>query len=165
MIENCRFIKNSSFVSAPPQTWLQNKYRRRRSESRDVSETMGKASKMKPLSQDIPIEKKWDLKQAEEALNIEKEYNKRYKIHSVIIKFPDPELNKEMVTKFHQAIEKVHFQQPSTPRICHVTLKVKLINAINFKATYTKYITFLIVTVRNEMKLNENICLRSSEVL
>lgn len=99
---------------------------------------MGKASKTKPLSQDIPIEKKWDLKQAEEALNIEKEYNKRYKIHSVIIKFPDPELNKEMVTKFHQAIEKVHFQQPSTPRICHVTLKESadantVINAINGK--------------------------------
>lgn len=45
-----------------------------------------------------------------------------HKNNSLIIKFPDLELNKEIVASFHSGIENVHFQQPSTARFCFVTI-------------------------------------------
>ncbi|KAJ8929495.1 hypothetical protein NQ314_017810 [Rhamnusium bicolor] len=66
--------------------------------------------------------KDWSVDDAKRALQVEKEYNKRHKSQSLIIKFPDIELNREIVGKFHKSIESVHFQQPSTPRFCFVTL-------------------------------------------
>lgn len=72
----------------------------------------------------MPSKKDWTFTEAEQALNCEKEYNKRHKNQSLIIKFPDLELNKEIVSKFHNSIENVHFQQPSTARFCFVTLEV-----------------------------------------
>ncbi|KAJ8974361.1 hypothetical protein NQ317_001322 [Molorchus minor] len=74
------------------------------------------------LSQNIPQRKDWSVADAIRALTVEKEYNKRNKSQSLIIKFPDLELNREIVSKFHSTIENVHFQQPSTPRFCFVTL-------------------------------------------
>lgn len=61
---------------------------------------------------------------AKRALELEKEYNKRNRSASLIIKFPDIELSRDLVAKFHPSIDTVHFQQPSTPRFCFVTLKV-----------------------------------------
>lgn len=95
-------------------------------DSEDQSEPKSKTSKKKkkPLSQNVPSKKDWTIEEAKKALNCEKEYNKRHKNQSLIIKFPDLELNKEIVSKFHNAIENVHFQQPSTARYCFVTLEV-----------------------------------------
>lgn len=80
--------------------------------------------KKKPLSQNIPQRKDWSVMDAKRALMVEKEYNKRHRSQSLIIKFPDLELNRDIVSKFHSSIDSVHFQQPSTPRFCFVTLKV-----------------------------------------
>ncbi|CAH1133205.1 unnamed protein product [Ceutorhynchus assimilis] len=79
--------------------------------------------KKKPLSQNMPSKKDWSVEDAKRALDVEREYNKRHKSPSLIIKFPDVELNREIVSKFHPKIESVHFQQPSTPRFCFVTLR------------------------------------------
>lgn len=97
-------------------------------ESNDLmSKNKAVKKKKKPLSQNVPSKKDWTVEDAERALNTEKEFNKRFKNHSLIIKFPDIELNKEIVSNFHNAIENVHFQQPSTARFCFVTLQVMLI--------------------------------------
>lgn len=68
--------------------------------------------------------KDWTMEDAQKALDVERDFNKRHKSPSLIIKFPDLELNREIVSKFHPKIESVHFQQPSTPRYCFVTLDV-----------------------------------------
>lgn len=91
--------------------------------------------KKKPLSQNIPQRKDWSVMDAKRALTVEKEYNKRHRSQSLIIKFPDLELNRDIVSKFHSEIDSVHFQQPSTPRFCFVTLKV---GKINFNKIYLK---------------------------
>lgn len=103
-----------------------NTYKKPRLDSQSSTETKTKTSKKKkkPLSQNVPSVRSWTIEDAEKALAIEKEYNKKFKNQSIIIKFPDPEINKEIVTNFHPAIENVHFQHPSTPRYCFVTLKV-----------------------------------------
>lgn len=79
--------------------------------------------KRKPMSKSYPSSK-WDEKDALKALQAEKEYAKTLTNQSLIIKFPDPELGKDMVKEFHSAIENVHFPQPSTPRYCFAHLKV-----------------------------------------
>lgn len=108
--------------------WQRNqRYKRNRTETGiDLEEPRSKSAKKKkkPLSQNVPNRKGWTQEEAEKALNVEKELNKRFKNASLLIKFPDLELNKEIVAKFHSAIENVHFQQPSAPRFCFVTLKV-----------------------------------------
>ncbi|XP_050310163.1 uncharacterized protein LOC126746097 isoform X3 [Anthonomus grandis grandis] len=79
--------------------------------------------KKKPLSQNMPAKKDWTMEEARRALETEKDFNKRHRSPSLIIKFPDLELNRDIVSKFHPKIDNVHFQQPSTPRFCFVTLK------------------------------------------
>lgn len=109
-----------------PQNWRKNpRYKRTRLDSGDQNEPKTKSSKKKkkPLSLNIPSKKEWTMQEAEMALAVEKECNKRSKNQSLLIKFPDLELNKEIVAKYHSAIENVHFQQPSAPRFCFVTLK------------------------------------------
>ncbi|KRT86606.1 RNA binding protein, partial [Oryctes borbonicus] len=119
-----RYPNNGPFPNHFPPNWQRPGYKRTRTESSD-SEPKSKSSKKKkkPLSQSLPSRISWTYEEAANALNLEKEYNKRSKSHSLIIKFPDAELNKEIVTKFNPAIENVHFQQPSTARFCFVTLK------------------------------------------
>lgn len=63
----------------------------------------------------------------------------------MIIKFPDEDLNKDMVFKFHEAIENVHFQQPSNARFCFVTLKV-----IIFVTTQINCLAYAIVCFSND---------------
>lgn len=124
----CRFTNlNQTFPGGQQQPWQRNNFKRPRpQDSPNDTEPKTKTGKKKkkPLSQNIPSKKDWTLEEAEMALSIEKEYNKRYKNHSLIIKFPDQELNRDIVSKFHPSIENVHFQQPSTPRFCFVTLQV-----------------------------------------
>lgn len=74
--------------------------------------------------QSVPVKKAWTDEEAQMAILVEREYNKLFKNHSLKIKFPDQELNREIVSKFHPAIETVYFQQPSNPRFCFVTLTV-----------------------------------------
>lgn len=66
--------------------------------------------------------KDWDEKDAIRALEVEKAH-KMEKTSTLIIKFPDPELNVEIVKSYSTLIDKVHFQQPSQPRYCFVHLK------------------------------------------
>lgn len=69
---------------------------------------------------------KWDEKDAEKAIQAEKDFVKNLKKQSLIIRFPDPELSKETVQKFHPQIESVHFPQSSTPRYCFAHLDVSI---------------------------------------
>lgn len=85
--------------------------------------TKSSKKKKKPLSLNNPNRRTWTSEEAEMALAVERECNKRIKNQSLLIKFPDLELNKDIVAKFHPAIENVHFQQPSAPRFCFVTLQ------------------------------------------
>ncbi|XP_017777329.1 PREDICTED: uncharacterized protein LOC108563225 isoform X2 [Nicrophorus vespilloides] len=124
---------SNQYSSSQSQNWRQG-YKRQLDDDNEPKKPPKK--KKKPLSQNMPSKKDWSLKEAEMALNCEKEYNKRHKNQSLIIKFPDPELNKDIVSKFHGAIENVHFQQPSTARFCFVTLMDTadgdaVINALN----------------------------------
>lgn len=110
-----------------------NTYKKPRLDSQSSTETKTKTSKKKkkPLSQNVPSIRSWSIEDAEKALATEKEYNRKFKNQSIIIKFPDPEINKEIVTNFNPAIENVHFQHPSTPRYCFVTLKVSFPEAVD----------------------------------
>lgn len=124
---NSDHISPNHYGSRQQQNWHRNqKYKRPRSELGDTIEpkSKGPKKKKKPLSQNIPSKKEWTLQDAELALGVERECNKRSKNQSLLIKFPDLELNKEIVARFHPAIENVHFQQPSAPRFCFVTLNV-----------------------------------------
>ncbi|XP_022918761.1 protein painting of fourth isoform X2 [Onthophagus taurus] len=100
-----------------------NKNRSEREREEDLEDKRKNRKRKKPLSQNMVHQKNYTLEDAITALEVEKQYNKRYKNQSLILKFPDPELNKEIVAKLHPAIENVHFQQKSTPRFCFVNLK------------------------------------------
>lgn len=98
------------------------------SDSAEMAEEMipgivANKKKRKPMSKSYPTTK-WDENDAEKALAAEKENAKLLTNQSLIIRFPDPQLNKEMVKEFHGDIENVHFPQASTPRYCYAHLKV-----------------------------------------
>ncbi|XP_046466094.1 FK506-binding protein 5 isoform X3 [Neodiprion pinetum] len=85
-------------------------------------ETVVKKNKQrKPMSQSYPS-RPWNREDAERALQIENEYNKTVKAQSLIIKFPDPDLNKDIVREFHSGIQNIHFQSPSGPRYCFIQM-------------------------------------------
>ncbi|KAM0731912.1 Protein painting of fourth [Formica fusca] len=95
-------------------------------EDRDVKtkEVVVKKNKpRKPMSQSYPS-RPWNREDAERALKTENEYNKKNKINaqSLIIKFPDPDLNKDIVRLFHPGIQNIHFQSPSGPRYCFIQM-------------------------------------------
>ena len=95
-------------------------------EDRDVKtkEVIVKKNKpRKPMSQSYPS-RPWNREDAERALKTENEYNKKNKINaqSLIIKFPDPDLNKDIVRLFHPGIQNIHFQSPSGPRYCFIQM-------------------------------------------
>lgn len=112
--------------------------------SYNVLESNHKAKKKKPLSQNVPTKREWTIDDAKRAINVEMEFSKRFKRNSLMIKFPDIDINKEIVSKFHTAIENVHFQQPSTARYCFVTLNdhadgdlvIKTLNTTKFGQGY-----------------------------
>ncbi|XP_018577514.1 uncharacterized protein LOC108915852 [Anoplophora glabripennis] len=124
--------------------YARNFYNKRKLDSESDNLKKSNKKKKKPLSQNIPQRKDWSVMDAKRALMVEKEYNKRHRSQSLIIKFPDLELNRDIVSKFHSSIDNVHFQQPSTPRFCFVTLKesadpevvIKELNKITFGHGY-----------------------------
>lgn len=59
--------------------------------------------------------KEWNAEHAAQALQLERSVV-AHKNPMLILKFPDPELNKDIIKGFSSSIENVHFQQPSTPR-------------------------------------------------
>lgn len=99
-------------------------YKRKLPIDSDFMKKMNNKKKKKSLSQNIPQRKDWSVEDAKRAIELEKEYNRRNRSASLIIKFPDTELNRDIVARFHPSIDTVHFQQPSTPRFCFVALKV-----------------------------------------
>ncbi|KAK0085157.1 hypothetical protein PV325_005696 [Microctonus aethiopoides] len=87
-----------------------------------VSEVAIKKTKQrKPMSQNYPS-RPWNRDDAQSALKVENEYNKTVRAQSLIIKFPDPDLNKDIVREFHQGIQNIHFQSPSGPRYCFIQM-------------------------------------------
>ncbi|KAF5288730.1 hypothetical protein FQA39_LY15302 [Lamprigera yunnana] len=116
--------RGHQYGSNPMYGWHRNQSYKRPRPDLSENEHMLKTSKKKKksLSQNVPTKKEWSIQEAEDALATEKAFNKKTK-NALIIKFPDHELNKDIVSHFHPAIENVHFQQPCTPRFCFVTLQ------------------------------------------
>jgi len=75
------------------------------------------------MSQSYPS-KPWNREDAERALMTENEYNMKNKVNaqSLIIKFPDTDLDKDIVGKFHPDILNIHFQNPCGPRYCFIQM-------------------------------------------
>ncbi|XP_014093626.2 uncharacterized protein Pof isoform X2 [Bactrocera oleae] len=70
------------------------------------------------------IKRKWIREDAVRALNFEEELCKRNtSAPYLIIRFPDPPLDSEIVKGFSGQIDAVHFQKNSAPRFCFVRLK------------------------------------------
>ncbi|CAG2060277.1 unnamed protein product [Timema podura] len=83
--------------------------------------TKSKANKRRPMSQSYPS-RPWNKEDAERALKEESSHMKGLRNQSLIIRFPDPELSKDIVKAFHPGIDNVHFQVPSGARYCFVQL-------------------------------------------
>ncbi|XP_044751897.1 uncharacterized protein LOC123311859 [Coccinella septempunctata] len=115
---NDMYARNPSSVdsrySRDPNAELKN--------NKNIEEGQRSRKRKKPLSQSVPAKRAWTDEEAQMAINVERDYNKLFKNHSLKIKFPDQELNRDIVSKFHPSIETVYFQQPSNPRFCFVTL-------------------------------------------
>ncbi|XP_059609141.1 uncharacterized protein LOC132256665 [Phlebotomus argentipes] len=69
------------------------------------------------------VGKEWNREDAERVLAVENEYSPSDASRTLVIKFPDPKITRDMVQGFSSAIELVHFQQPVTPRHCFVKLR------------------------------------------
>ncbi|XP_011504632.1 PREDICTED: myb-like protein X [Ceratosolen solmsi marchali] len=100
-----------------------NARRSEESTEQDIKEevVVKKNKQRKPMSQSYSS-RPWNREDAEKALKIENEYNKTVKAQSLIIKFPDPDLNKDIVREFHPGIQNIHFQSPSGPRYCFIQM-------------------------------------------
>lgn len=76
------------------------------------------------MSERYTCKKEWNKDDAVKALTLENAYNHLIKkVPMLILRFPDPELNKGLIHSYSPAIETVHFQQPSRARYCFVQLK------------------------------------------
>lgn len=60
--------------------------------------------------------KEWNKEDADLALQTEYEHGNIKKKQQIVIKFPDEELNAEVVKQFHSGIKFVHFQTSCGPR-------------------------------------------------
>lgn len=86
----------------------------------------------------------WNREDAEKALKVEVETTINLKNESLIIRFPDPELSRDIVKAYHPGIMNVHFQVPSGPRYCFVQLApdvntekiIKILENIKFGSGY-----------------------------
>ncbi|XP_011707451.1 PREDICTED: uncharacterized protein LOC105462510 isoform X2 [Wasmannia auropunctata] len=112
-----------------------------------IEKVVKKSKQRKPMSQSYPS-KPWNREDAERALMTENEYNMKNKVNaqSLIIKFPDPDLNKDIVRLFHPGIRNIHFQNPSGPRYCFIQMAksvnidgaIKELEKIKFGTGYLK---------------------------
>lgn len=120
-------LPQSHYGSRQQQNWHRHQnYKRIRTESGEVLEPKGNGpkKKKKSMSHNVATKKEWTLQEAEMALKVEKEFNERSRNHSLLIRFPDSELNRHIVEKLHPEIESVFFQNSYAPRFCSVTLNV-----------------------------------------
>lgn len=96
--------------------------------------------KRKPLPvRNVQRRGEWNRDDAIKAINLEQELSsKKYGENTtLVLKFPDPELNKEIVKSFSSSIDMVHFQQPSTPR--YLFYQYMYIHAISIKNNNNYY--------------------------
>lgn len=78
---------------------------------------VNKKARRKPMSERYTCKKEWNKEDAMRALTLENAYNHLIKkVPMLILRFPDPELNKALIHSYSSAIETVHFQQPSRAR-------------------------------------------------
>lgn len=84
-------------------------------QSREKNSTKRK-KKIKRTIQDHIPKKDWKKEDADLALKTELKFGLAKKKQQIIIKFPDEELNSDVVKKFHQGIKFVHFQTSCGPR-------------------------------------------------
>lgn len=78
---------------------------------------VNKKARRKPMSERYTCKKEWNADDAHKALTLENAYNHLIKkVPMLILRFPDPELNKALIHSYSSAIETVHFQQPSRAR-------------------------------------------------
>lgn len=78
---------------------------------------VNKKARRKPMSERYTCKKEWNKDDALKALTLENAYNHLIKkVPMLILRFPDPELNKGLIHSYSPAIETVHFQQPSRAR-------------------------------------------------
>lgn len=78
---------------------------------------VNKKARRKPMSERYTCKKEWNKEDAHKALTLENAYNHLIKkVPMLILRFPDPELNKALIHSYSSAIETVHFQQPSRAR-------------------------------------------------
>lgn len=120
-------LPQSHYGSRQQQNWHRHQnYKRTRAESGETLEPKSNGpKKKKKLSQNVTSKREWTLQESEMALKVEKEYNERSRNHSLLIRFPDLELNRNIVEKLHSEIESVFFQNSYAPRFCSVTLNVR----------------------------------------
>lgn len=95
----------------PPET---------QSEADTTSETTTRKKKKRPL---ISSSRPWDKEAAERAHALELECQRSANAKSIVIRFPDPQISREIVQGFHSSIDNVHFQGPCGARYCFVTIK------------------------------------------
>lgn len=84
----------------------------------------------------------WNKVDAEKALACEMEYQKVTGDKSIVIRFPDPDLSREIVKRFHPNIESVHFQAPSGGRYSNYLFILPCINILC--ASYIKLHTYCV---------------------
>lgn len=84
-------------------------------ENGDAS-NMKKKKKEKAGKTPVYTSRPWNREDAEKALALENECQRSSQEQSLVIRFPDPELSKEVVKGLHPMIESVHFQAPSGAR-------------------------------------------------
>lgn len=78
---------------------------------------VNRKARRKPMSERYTCKKEWNKEDAMKALTLENAYNHLIKkVPMLILRFPDPELNKALIHSYSPAIETVHFQQPSRAR-------------------------------------------------
>lgn len=87
-----------------------------------------KKFKKRSIQEQLP-KKDWNKDDADLALKTECEYGNMKRKQQIIIKFPDEELNADIVKQFHSAIKFVHFQTYCGPRF---VLSIELTNIFNF---------------------------------
>lgn len=85
-----------------------------------------KPKRNKTLGRHNPTKANFTQEDVEKALRVEKEYLKDDNNVALMVRLPDPEINKDIVQKIHPAFKDISFALcPSNARSFYVTLKVK----------------------------------------
>lgn len=98
---------------------------------------INKKPKRKPMSSHYTT-KEWNPLDAIKALELEREITLMQHKPMLIVKFPDPELNKEIIKSFSTHIQNVHFQQPSTARYFSFPININIL-ILKMRISHLKY--------------------------